>query len=315
MPKKKQHPKVKSELHPRNKHRERYDFKKLIKSCPELAPFVKRNDYDDESIDFFNPEAVKALNKSLLIHFYNIEKWEIPEGYLCPPIPGRADYIHYAADLLSHNGEIPKEKNIRCLDIGTGANCVYPIIGNRTYDWDFVGTDIDPKSIQSAKNIVNSNPVLKKNIELRLQKNANNIFHGVIQQEERFDLTFCNPPFHSSQAEAQSGTIRKLRNLKRKKGVKPMLNFGGQNNELWCKGGELAFVQNMIRESKEFSNSVLWFTTLVSKQEHLKMIYKTLEDVETLEMKTIPMGQGNKISRMVAWTFLTKEEKQLWFKS
>ena len=68
-PAKREHPKIKVELHPRNKHRERYNFKELIGSLPELAQFVKLNDYDDESIDFFNPNAVKMLNKARSKHF------------------------------------------------------------------------------------------------------------------------------------------------------------------------------------------------------------------------------------------------------
>ncbi|HQW01464.1 MAG TPA: RlmF-related methyltransferase, partial [Saprospiraceae bacterium] len=40
---KKEHPKEKSRLHPRNRHRERYDFKQLIAVCPELAPYVTLN--------------------------------------------------------------------------------------------------------------------------------------------------------------------------------------------------------------------------------------------------------------------------------
>ena len=64
--KKKVHPKEKSELHLRNRHKKRYDFKELIDSCPELASFVYLNAYNDESIKFFNPDAVKMLNKALL---------------------------------------------------------------------------------------------------------------------------------------------------------------------------------------------------------------------------------------------------------
>jgi len=30
------------------------------------------------------------------------------------------------------------------------------------------------------------------------------------------------------------------------------------------------------------------------------------------EVKTIPMGQGNKTSRIVAWTFLSKEQQKEW---
>ena len=107
----------KENLHPRNRHRNGYDFKQLIGSCKELAPFVVLNKYDNESIDFSNPDAVKALNKSLLISFYDIQNWDIPENYLCPPIPGRSDYIHYLADLLasSNNEIIPTGENIQKL--------------------------------------------------------------------------------------------------------------------------------------------------------------------------------------------------------
>ncbi len=311
--KKKEHPKEKSRLHPRNKHRERYDFKRLIRSCPELASFVRMNDYDDESIDFFNPEAVKMLNKALLNHFYGVVNWNIPSGYLCPPIPGRADYIHHIADLLgSRQDEIPTGNQIKCLDIGVGANCVYPIIGNKEYDWSFIGSDIDPISIESASDIIATNPGFRGRVDLRLQQDSKSIFHGIIQPGECIDLTICNPPFHASLAEAQSGTVRKLRNLKQKKVVKPTLNFGGQQNELWCEGGEEQFVRNMIFQSKQFASSVFWFSTLISKQANLENAYHALKKVAALEVKTIPMGQGNKTSRIVAWTFLSLEQQQKW---
>jgi 23S rRNA (adenine1618-N6)-methyltransferase len=310
--------KEKSELHPRNKHRERYDFKLLIISCPELGQFVKLNEYKDESIDFFNPEAVKMLNKALLKHYYGIDSWDIPKNYLCPPIPGRADYIHHIADLLYRNnpeflkGKIPAGTKIKCLDIGVGANCVYPIIGNKEYGWSFIGSDIDKVSIESANKIIEMNPSLKGKIELRLQHNPNDIFYGIIHKNELFDLSICNPPFHSSLAEAQSGTLRKLRNLKQKKITNPIQNFGGQTNELWCEGGEEKFIGDMIYQSKQFSTSCFWFSTLISKESNLKNAYKALKTVEAAEIKTIPMSQGNKISRIVAWTFLTREQQNKW---
>lgn len=294
---KKEHPKIKTSLHPRNKHRERYNFKVLIDSCPQLAPFVKLNIYNDESIDFFDPEAVKMLNRALLKHYYHIEHWDIPQNYLCPPIPGRADYIHYVADLFGDN------KTIRCLDIGVGVNCIYPIIGVNEYGWSFVGTDIDAVAIESAKKIIEMNPILKDKVELRLQNNPNDIFKGIIQKDEKFDITICNPPFHGSPAEAQAGAARKLSNLKNEKISNPILNFGGANNELWCKGGEKQFIYNMIMQSREFATNCLWFTTLVSKESHLESIYKTLAKVKAAEVKTIAMGQGNKVSRIVGWRF------------
>ncbi len=306
--KKKEHPKKKIGMHPRNKHQGRYHFKELISSCPELAPFVRLNNYNDESIDFSNAEAVLMLNKALLKHFYEIDYWNIPSGYLCPPIPGRADYIHHIADLLasSNHGEIPTGKQIKCLDVGVGANCIYPIIGNKEYGWSFVGSDIEPISIQSATEIIKKNAYLKGNVVLRLQLNSEDIFRGIIYKDEYFDLTICNPPFHASAEEAQAGTLRKLSNLNRKKVTKTTLNFGGKNKELWCEGGEEKFIQKMIFQSQEFASSCLWFTTLVAKQTHLKTIYKVLKTVKAVEVKTISMSQGNKTSRIVAWTFLNR---------
>jgi 23S rRNA (adenine1618-N6)-methyltransferase len=311
---KREHPKEKIALHPRNRHRERYDFKSLIQRCPELGSFVKVNPYGDESIDFFDPIAVQCLNKALLKFFYGVEFWEIPPNYLCPPIPGRADYVHYVADLLGaeNMNSIPKGRHITCLDIGVGASCIYPIIGTREYNWSFVGTDIDPLSIESAKKIVALNPILNERIRLRLQPNPKRIFEGVIQEGEQFELTFCNPPFHASAEEAKAGTLRKLSNLKGKKMTRPVLNFGGKGSELWCEGGEEKFVTDLILESKQFAYSCLWFTTLISKASNLDVAIKAVNRVGVADKKIIPMSQGNKSSRILAWTFFSPEQKQKW---
>ena len=314
---KREHPKEKTSLHPRNKHRERYDFKLLTDGCPELSQYVKINPYGDESVNFFMPEAVIALNKALLKVYYDIDNWAIPLGYLCPPVPGRADYIHHISDLLGSccDGKIPTSEHIRCLDIGVGANCVYPIIGIKEYSWSFVGSDIDPVALDSARKIVSSNTILSEKVELRFQGNSRNIFEGIIKDIERFDITICNPPFHASHAEAYSGTLRKLNNLSSGKMTKPVLNFGGQQRELWCDGGEVRFVQDMIRQSKQFFDSVFWFSTLVSRESSLKYVYEALKKVGASKVQTIPMGQGNKISRIVAWTFLNGSEQQKWIDS
>ena len=314
MSKKKHQPPIKLKLHPRNKHRGRYDFKQLIKTCPELAPFVQLNNYQNESIDFFNPDAVKALNKALLQFHYGIKNWTIPSNYLCPPIPGRTDYIHHIADLLAdkNEGQIPKGENIKCLDIGVGANCIYPILGFKEYGWSFIGSDIDSVALGFADEIIEGNPELKDKIDLRLQPNTQKIFDGILQKDEYIDISISNPPFHASLSEAQSETLRKLNNLKQQKAKKPVLNFGGQSNELWVEGGEKKFVTDMIIQSQHFSNSCFWFSTLVSKQSNLKAIYAALEKSKAVEVKTIPMGQGNKVSRIVAWTFLNEKQQQSW---
>lgn len=314
--KKKEHPKEKSSIHPRNKHRERYDFKLLFEKTPELKAFVMPNIYNDETIDFFNPEAVKTLNKALLKQYYDIEYWDIPAGYLCPPIPGRANYIHHISDLLrnSNFGKFPEGIAINCLDIGLGANCVYPILGVKEYGWNFVGSDIDKTAIVSAQKIIDENKTLKDKVEIRLQSDAKSIFRGIIQPTDFFDLTICNPPFHGSAAEAEAASVRKLTNLLDKKITKPILNFGGKNNELWCEGGEAAFLTQMVAESKQFASSVFWFSSLVSKQSNVNRVNEELKSVNVAQVITIPMGQGNKSTRLVAWTFLTKEQQRKWAK-
>jgi 23S rRNA (adenine1618-N6)-methyltransferase len=314
---KKERTKEKSMLHPRNRHRERYDLALLAITHPPLAPLLLINAHGDQSIDFADPEAVKVLNTALLIHYYDLVYWDIPEGYLCPPIPGRVDYIHHIADVLAecNDGVVPIGSNIRCIDIGTGANCVYPIVGRKEYGWTFVATDIDPVAVQTAEKIIAANPVLAGAIECRLQPKAQQKFSGIIQEGEVFDLTVCNPPFHASLKAAQEGTLRKLSNLQAEKITVPVLNFGGQNGELWCFGGEQKFVGDMIFESKQFSKSCCWFSTLISKQDNLKGVYDTLKKVGATEVKTIPMGQGNKISRIVVWSFLTKAEIETWKQS
>ena len=223
---------------------------------------------------------------------------------MCPPVPGRADYIHYLADLLAEN-ESPK--NIKGLDVGMGANCIYPILGAQIYHWDMVGADIDPNAIASAKKNIKSLEKLKKHIEIRQQYNNANIFEGIISDKEYFDFTMCNPPFHSSKEDASKGTLKKLRNLEKdaqpyqtKKDI--ILNFGGQANELWCNGGEALFIKRMIKQSIVYKKQVGWFTTLVSKKENLSKIYKQLDKLKVTR-KTINMTQGSKKSRFVAWKF------------
>ncbi len=293
----------KSGLHPSNKHRAPYDFKALTDTHKELKPYVRPNKYGDISIDFFDAKAVKELNKALLLHHYQLDYWDIPEGHLCPPIPGRADYIHYLADLILDTEELKTKNNtaIHCLDIGVGTNCIYPIIGVQTYGWTFVGVDIAPTAIASSQKIIEKNPSLQKAISLRLQSNPKNIFNGIVKKEDHFDITLCNPPFHASAEAAQKAASTKLKNLKAT--ATTSLNFGGQHHELWCKGGELEFVKNMVRQSQHYSNNCTWFTCLISKKENIRPLKVLLKKIGVTQVKNISMSQGNKISRILAWKF------------
>ncbi|AFJ47684.1 23S rRNA (adenine(1618)-N(6))-methyltransferase RlmF [Shimwellia blattae] len=296
-------------LHPRNRHHQRYDFTALCQDCPALVPFLRTAPGGDKTIDFADPEAVKCLNQALLAHFYQVREWAIPDGFLCPPVPGRADYIHHLADLLAEhrNGVPPRQASV--LDIGTGANLIYPLVGNCEYGWRFTGSEINEAALKNASRIISANPGLSKHIRLRRQKDSSAFFKGIIHSAECYDATLCNPPFHDSADTARAGSERKRRNL----GVKSeSLNFGGQQQELWCPGGEVAFIKGMIAESVAFRRQVLWFTTLVSRGDNLPVLYRALQEAGVEKVVKLEMAQGQKQSRILAWSFMNDEQRQRW---
>jgi 23S rRNA (adenine1618-N6)-methyltransferase len=295
----------KGSLHPKNKHINGYNFLELCKAYNNLKEFVFVNQYGTETVDFANAKAVKAINTALLFKYYNIKFWDFPDDNLCPPIPGRVDYIHYLNDLLKSSGI---ENNINVLDVGTGANCIYPLLGNAEYNWSFVGTDIDEISLNRAEKIIKKNN-LSEVIKLKKQKDTSQIFKGILTENNKFSATMCNPPFYKTQEEAIQANARKLEGLgNQSKGR----NFGGKQQELWYKGGEKAFVHTYLYESSLFKTECFWFSTLVSKKENAESMLPSLKKLGATEIKTIPMHQGNKITRIVAWTFLSKEEQKQW---
>lgn len=303
----------KSSLHTRNLHRNPYDFDLLISCVPELKHYVFVNVHGTTTINFSIPEAVKLLNKALLLHFYNVRNWDIPEANLCPPIPGRADYVHYIADLLAEQkSEIPTGNSVKGLDVGVGANLVYPLIAHKSYGWKMLGTDISEDSLKNARNILDQNPDLSSAIQLQHQPNSHHIFKGILAPEDRFTFSMCNPPFHDSKESMIKGNLRKTKNLNKGKTQKTLLNFGGQQSELWCEGGELAFITTMITESVQYSSQILWFTCLVSKKDNLYKLTTLLKKVKAVDFKTIDMAQGQKVSRILVWTFVPQQKRKDW---
>jgi 23S rRNA (adenine1618-N6)-methyltransferase len=249
--------------------------------------------------------SVRLLNQALLRVQYGITEWNIPADYLCPPVPGRADYIHHVADLLAERypGRPTRAEPPTLLDIGVGANCIYPIVGVTEYGWKFVGSELDPGALAAAKHIVSSNHGLQGKIELRQQRNPSAIFAGVTREGESFAASVCNPPFHETAAAAAARTQRKLRNLAGGKRSSLVRNFGGKSHELWCRGGEVAFIRQMIQESAERPRLCLWFTTLVSRSENLRPILDSLARVNPAETRSIDMAHGQKKTRILAWRF------------
>ncbi|CAI8164140.1 MAG: Ribosomal RNA large subunit methyltransferase F [Polaribacter sp. SA4-10] len=279
-------------LHTNNKFNTSYDFDELIIKNPSLKEFVLENKFGSISIDFSNPTAVKELNKALLYTYDKISTWIFPDENLCPPIPGRLDYIHHLADLIS------EEKNIKILDIGTGATCIYPLLGVAEYNWDFVAIDIDINSLDTAQDIIDDNSLDTK-IKLRQQLDENQILKGILNDDDSFSAVICNPPFYKSAEEARGANRRKNRNL----GNSSVRNFAGNNNELWYIGGEKAFLHNYLFESSLYKDRSIWFTSLVSKKENVESMEKSSKKLGATAFKVIPMNQGNKVTRIVCWKY------------
>ncbi len=278
-------------LHENNKHKNGYDFKFLKEKYPQISAFVIEK-FDKETIDFSDPVAVKEFNKALLFAYYNIKDWNFPDENLCPPIPGRVDYIHHLADLITD------EKEVNVLDIGTGASCVYPLLGASVYNWNFVATDIDLDSLDYSQDIIDDNNLDAK-IKLRQQFDELNILKGITEEDDAFTLTMCNPPFYKSEEEARGANRRKSRNL----GNNTVRNFAGNSNELWYLGGEKAFLHTYLYESSLQPELSKWFTSLVSKKENVKSLQDSAKKLKVKEFKVIPMSQGNKVTRIVCWRF------------
>ena len=278
-------------FHPDNIHNQGYDFDFLVEQCPELKVFLTEK-HQKTTIDFSNPKGIKALNKALLFSYYDVKYWDFPDENLCPPIPGRVDYLHYLSDLITD------EKSVKVLDIGTGATCIYPLLGAKKFNWDFVATDIDGNSLAIAQKIIQENN-LENNIKLRKQIQKEHILKGILKEEDAFTFTMCNPPFYKTEKEALEANQRKTKNLK----IKSQRNFSGNANELWYVGGEKAFLHTYLYESSLFPEVSIWFTSLVSNKENIKSLEKSAQKLKVSEFRKIDMNQGNKLTRIACWKF------------
>lgn len=279
-------------MHPKNIHSSSYDFDLLQKHYPALASFIITTKGKLPTIDFANPKAVFALNKALLLTHYAIVDWSIPQGYLCPPIPSRVDYLHHIYDVI-------KNKEATGYDLGCGANCIYTLLGASIYQWRMIGVDSDKTAVTYARKNVALNPHLKERIRIEHQSNKSFMFTGVLKSDQYIDFTMCNPPFYASQQEADKANIEKNQNLNLGSSTR---NFGGTPHELWCNGGEALFLKRMIKESVHFKDQVGVFSSLVSNSSHIEKQLKLIKKIGA-SPRIIKMVHGQKQSQLLLWKF------------
>jgi len=290
-------------MHAQNPYCDRYELKRLASHHPQLLDHIVLNPSGEETIDFSNSTAVYELNKAMLLMDFKVDNYELPMGYLIPPIPGRLDYLLHLQAFFSKQFNIDKNTKLRGLDIGAGANGIFCVLGSQHFNWTMVGSECDAKAVEIASANMKHTKTLKENVEIRHQENKSFLFKNIIHSDEHFDFTVCNPPFHTSKEEALRGSQRKLSNLGREFDKKNVaLNFEGQANELWCNGGEALFIKRLIKESVGYKNQVKVFSTLVSKSASLRPIKKQLTKTKA-NFEVLSMDLGNKKSRIVLWWF------------
>jgi 23S rRNA (adenine1618-N6)-methyltransferase len=271
------------------------DFVKLAEKYPTFKKHLKRLDDGRVTLDWKSNDALKELCRVLLLNDFGIKYWDTPDGYLVPTITSRSNYIHWIHDILeaeeAEKAEKAEEVNaqtVHGLDIGTGANCIYPILGSSIYNWKFKASDINEKAVDVAKTIVKKNK-LDNDITIVLQDNPDDIFYNVIQVGEKYDFTMCNPPYFSDDEVKHNN---------------PNTICEFNEKEVYCKGGEYGFITRMIDESVSYRNDVKWFTTLVGRKINLEILYDMLKENNLVDrvIKTT-FYQGKMIRWGLAWTF------------
>ncbi|CAN6277375.1 unnamed protein product [Urochloa humidicola] len=309
-------------IHPRNRYAAAApDFAALAELYPSFRPFVSVSERGRASVDFTDFSATRELTRVLLLHDHGVNWW-IPDGQLCPTIPNRSNYIHWIEDLLSSNliPPIPSSSGrVRGFDIGTGVNCIYPLLGASLLGWSFVGSDVTDVALEWAKKNVESNPHLAELIEIRNANAASfiseseaivrdNILEpeegramqkppvlvGVVKESESFDFCMCNPPFFESIEEA---------------GLNPKTACGGTAEEMVCDGGELAFVTHIIEDSVSVKNSFRWFTSMVGRKANLKLLMSKAREAGASVVKTTEFVQGQTARWGLAWSFIAPRNK------
>ncbi|KAL6963731.1 23S rRNA (adenine(1618)-N(6))-methyltransferase [Sarracenia purpurea var. burkii] len=261
-------------------------------------------------------------------------RW-IPDGQLCPTVPNRSNYIHWIEDLLSsdiitNSNADGDDKVIKGFDIGTGANCIYPLLGSSLLGWSFVGSDVTEVALEWAKRNVKSNPHISELIEIRkvgsgektsygkescngqsidmaapssthkLHSDVNKSYHGppillgVVGGDEKFDFCMCNPPFFGTMEEA---------------GLNPRTSCGGTPEEMVCPGGEEAFIVRIIEDSVQLKQSFRWYTSMVGRKSNLKILIAKLREVGVTIVKTTEFVQGQTCRWGLAWSFMLPARK------
>ncbi|XP_023015508.2 U6 small nuclear RNA (adenine-(43)-N(6))-methyltransferase [Leptinotarsa decemlineata] len=278
-------------MHPRNIYKSPPDFKQLALEFPDFRQYVKQDITGKVTLDFKDIKALRSLSCTLLKKDFDLSV-NIPLNKLIPTIPLRLNYILWLEDLLSF---IKTEEQVRGIDIGTGASCVYPLLAARKNNWFMLATEVDEASATIARSNVEENKLLNLITVLKVEKDC--LLQEVVHDEE-YDFCMCNPPFFGSTQELHPSF--KSRNLSR---PKPKNSFCASVNEVVVQGGEIDFITRLINESKQLGKKVKIYTTMMGHKRSLPQLKKLLREAKVCSFKDTEFCQGNTTRWGLAWTF------------
>ncbi|XP_077246559.1 methyltransferase isoform X2 [Tasmannia lanceolata] len=330
-------------IHPRNRYAENPpDFRLLASLYPSFEPFVFYSRDGRPRIDWTDFNATRELTRILLHHHHSINWW-IPDGQLCPTVPNRSNYIHWIEDLLSSD-VIPKIDGggvrVRGFDIGTGANCIYPLLGASLLGWNFVGSDVTDVALEWAEKNVGNNPHLSELIEIRKAVDQSfsdgvtsdlgeivSVVPGIEEESDKDGSVVVEVDALSDGKKSYQGPpvlIGVVRDGEKfdfcmcnppffesiaEAGLNPKTSCGGTFEEMVCPGGEQAFITQIIEDSVKLKQSFRWYTTMVGRKANLKVLVPKLREVGVSIVKTTEFVQGQTSRWGLAWSFLAPTKK------
>ncbi|KAH6857001.1 hypothetical protein B0I37DRAFT_301108 [Chaetomium sp. MPI-CAGE-AT-0009] len=266
------------------------DFKHLARRDPQFAAALQ----DNGQLDFSDPKATMQLTRTLLGIDFGL-KLDLPEDRLCPPVPNRHNYILWLKDLMDTTSYEQPGRALCGLDVGTGASCIYPLLGTAQRRWDFVATDIDTKNLSYAKKNIQING-LGDRVRLLERKPDDPLIPLDETGIQFIDFVMMNPPFYSSEDDMVSSAVKKAR--------PPMSACTGAPVEMVCDGGEVAHVGRLLRESLVLRSRIQWYTSMLGKLTSLDTLVDQLREHGIDNYAVTEFVQGNKTRRWaLGWSF------------
>ncbi|XP_067866637.1 RNA N6-adenosine-methyltransferase mettl16 [Heterodontus francisci] len=282
-------------MHPRNRYKDQPpDFTYLASKYTEFQQHIHTSLTGKVSLNFKDPEAVRALTCTLLKEDFGLTI-DIPLERLIPTVPLRLNYIHWVEDLIGSGPD--KTKLIRGIDIGTGASCIYPLLGATMNGWFFLATEVDDMCFNYAKKNVEQNHLSDLIKVVKVPQKT--LLMDALKEESEivYDFCMCNPPFFANQLEAKGVNSRNP-----SRPPPSSVNTGGIT-EIMAEGGELEFVKRIIHDSLQLKKRLRWYSCMLGKKCSLAPLKEELRQQEVPKVTHTEFCQGRTMRWALAWSF------------